>query len=339
MRVGVVTEQLRRGVPGGIGRYVEGLLAGLRQLGGAGPDVDRVDGAPLPTALATRLWDAGVLKAPRHVDLLHAPALAFPATGGPLVVVVHDLAWRDVPHAFPPRGKRWHEAALARARRLGAVLLAPTDDLADALRSDASTGRVVTLDGPLYGCDHLPTPDAPGAAERLRALGVVGSYLLAVGTLEPRKNLARLLRSYSQARADLPEPWPLVVVGAIGWGEQVEPVDGVVQTGPVDDRVLAGLYAGARCVAYVPLLEGFGFPAVEAMAIGVPVVATPMPSTAGAAYEVDPVDVESMADALVRVATNDEVRRDLLARGRARAAELTWRDAAARHVDLWKTLA
>jgi alpha-1,3-rhamnosyl/mannosyltransferase len=89
---------------------------------------------------------------------------------------------------------------------------------------------------------------------------------------------------------------------------------------------------------YVPRREGFGLPAVEAMAAGAPVVASPMPSTGGAALEVDPEDEDAIADALVRVVTDDGLRGELVAAGTARAGELTWEAAARRHVELWRTL-
>ncbi|MGH9062841.1 MAG: glycosyltransferase, partial [Acidimicrobiales bacterium] len=140
MRVGLAVEQLRRRVPGGIGTYALGLLQGLAALGHEAPDVTllasraarRPDplahlGFPvrtsmLPPALLTRAWDAGLGPAlgarggGAGLDVVHAVSLAAPAGGAtPLVVCVHDVAWRSLPGALPPRGRRWHEAALRRA--------------------------------------------------------------------------------------------------------------------------------------------------------------------------------------------------------------------------------
>jgi glycosyltransferase involved in cell wall biosynthesis len=167
---------------------------------------------------------------------------------------------------------------------------------------------------------------------------VEGEYLLTVSTLEPRKNLRRLVAAYQAAAPKLPGRWPLVVAGPSGWGRAVEPAPGVVLAGPVEPPVLAALYAGARVVVSVPLVEGFGLPAVEPMACGAPVVASPVPSTGGAAYEVDPLDVEAIAEALVRVATDEPLRADLVAAGRARAEALTWGSAASRHREIWASL-
>jgi alpha-1,3-rhamnosyl/mannosyltransferase len=217
------------------------------------------------------------------------------------------------------------------------VLLTPSkataDDLVDA-GVDARRVEVVE-----EGADHLPAPDHASAQARLRQLGVEGPYVLTVSTLEPRKNLHRLAAAYREARPRLPGNWPLVVVGPDGWGPQAPPAgQGVVLAGSVDAATLAALYAGARAQVYVPLVEGFGLPAVEAMAAGVPVVASPMPSTGGAALEVDPLDTGAIADALVQVTTDEATRSGLVQAGAERASRLTWKAAARRHHEIWTAL-
>jgi glycosyltransferase involved in cell wall biosynthesis len=353
MRVLLVAEQLARPAPGGIGTYVRGLVAGLD--GGAevslvgGRGLAAVDGAEmvrsrLPGAVLTRAWDHGLVPAPRTgFDVVHGASLAAPpSTAAPLAVAVHDLAWRALPEAFPPRGRRWHDAALRRAVERADVLVSPTSSTADRLIEAGA--RRVEVPVPMYGCDHLPPADDAAAAEVLAGLGVTGPYLLTVGTREPRKNLPRLMEAYGRARPRLPEPWPLVVVGPVGWGGVLlgrggPPLpEGVVLAGEVPGGVLAALYAGARCLAFVPLLEGFGLPAVEAMAAGTPVVASPMPSTGEAAWVVDPLDIGAIATALVGAATDDRRRAELAEAGRDRARPFTWVAAAAAHLDLWKSL-
>ena len=359
MRVLVVAEQLRRAVPGGVGTYAHGLLTGLAALHATdvtvhasrapgGPDPLAAYGfpvrpSPLPARGLTRAWDVGLLRAPAAYDVAHSVSLAFPSPrggrgAGPsfprLTVMVHDLAWRWVAETFPPRARRWHEASLRRALERSAALVAPSEATAAALRAEGA-GRVAVIE---EGCDHLPPPDPDAAGRLLAGLGVTGAYILSVGTLEPRKNLARLMEAFSRARPSLPGDWPLVVVGPRGWGPDLRPVPGVVPVGTVGPSVLAALYAGARCVVYVPLVEGFGLPAVEAMAHGAPVVASPMPSTGGAAVEVDPLDVEAVAAGLVAAATDEAVRARVVEAGRARAGALTWEAAARHHLELWRSL-
>jgi glycosyltransferase involved in cell wall biosynthesis len=337
MRVAVISEQLRRRVPGGIGTYVRGLLGASAELAEAGIRVQPRQWR-LPVPVVTRAWEHGFLGGTDRFDVVHAPALAFPPTRRPLVVTVHGLEWRDPEHRAPERGRRWHEAALARAVRDGALLLASNAELASTLRADGAM-RVTTLDGPMYGADHLPPPDEDAARALLDRVGVTGRFLLSVGTLEPRKNLPRLVEAYRRARADIREPLPLLLVGPAGWGEGLAPTEGVVLTGPVDDAVLAALYAWALAVAYVPLHEGFGLPAVEAMRAGAPVIASRVPSVGEAALLVEPTDVDDIAMALVRVTRTLRERNRLIAAGAAHTADLTWAKAAERHGRLWLQLA
>ncbi len=364
MRVLLVAEQLRRSVAGGIGTYTTGLLQGLDALARSGlgasvpeltllasrpsrrPDPLGALGRPvlasrLPGPLLTRAWDAG-LPAPGGFDVVHAVSLAVPRGGGqPVVATVHDLAWRAQPGAFPARGRRWHEEALVRALTRAALFVVPSDATGDELiRAGADPGRIEVVE---EGADHLPSPDVAGAAAVLGRLGVQGPYLLSVSTIEPRKNLAAVLAAYRRARPRLPAPWPLVVVGPWGWGRDLPGgaaagSPGVVTTGMVAPGVLAGLYAGARCLVYVPLAEGWGLPPVEAMAAGTPVVASPMPSTGGAALEVDPGDGDAIADAMVVASADQAARAEMVSAGRARTAKLTWEAAARRHVELWETV-
>jgi glycosyltransferase involved in cell wall biosynthesis len=354
--VALIAEQLRRRVPGGIGTYVRGLVKGLVSLEDrpavtlvasrppAGPDPLAGLGLPvrssaLPGPALTRLWDRGLgTGLVAFAGVVHGTSMATPIRAKvPTVETVHDLAWQALPEAFPPRGRRWHEAALRRAIEKAAAIVVPSTATADALaRQGVHPSRVTVI---TEGCDHLPPPDKAGTDARLAALGVTTPYLLSVSTLEPRKNLGTLLSAYDQVRGRLPGPWPLVVVGPVGWGDALRPVQGVKLAGVVDDGVLAGLYAAARCLVYVPLLEGWGLPPVEAMAAGLPVVASPMPSTAGAALEVDATDMAALGDAMVTAAGAEPCRAELVERGLRRAAELTWDEAARRHVELWTTLA
>ena len=251
-----------------------------------------------------------------------------------MVATVHDLLWRRVPEAYPRRGRAWHEAALRRALRRSGRFVVPADVVADDL-ADAGAARDRITVIPM-GSDHLPPPDFEASAARLARLGVRGPFLLSVGTLEPRKNQARLVEAYGRVRRSLPAPWPLVMVGPTGWGEQLPKAPGVVLAGLVSAPELSALYATARLMAYVPLIEGFGLPPVEAMRFGAPVVASPLPSTAGAAFEVDPHSTDSIAEGILTVATDESERLRLQTLGLARSAELTWSAIAHRHVLVWE---
>jgi glycosyltransferase involved in cell wall biosynthesis len=308
------------------------------------PDPLADDGRPvlassLPGPVLTRMWDAGLVRAPAGFEVVHAVSLAAPPVrrGVAGVVAVHDLAWRRTPVALPARARRWHEAALARALRRASAYVVPAPAVAAEL-IDAGADPAAVRQIP-FGCDHLAPPDAAAADAVLRRLGVAGGFLLSVSTLEPRKNLARLFAAYDRARPMLPEPWPLVVVGPEGWGPDLHPGPGVVLAGAVGEGALSALYRRARLLAYVPLEEGYGLPVVEAMSVGTPVVASPVPSTAGAAFEASPTDIDAIAEALCTVATDEGVRDRLVSAGRARSAELTWARSARAHLELWRELA
>jgi glycosyltransferase involved in cell wall biosynthesis len=368
----LAVEQLRRRVPGGIGAYSRGLLTGLavaategdgvevallasRAPGGTDDPLARF-GRPLHTSrlpgrLLTRAWDSGLTRAPAGFDIVHSVSLASPqlrrSSPERLVVTVHDVAWRRHPEATTRRGARWHEAGLRRASRSEAALVVPSRLVAaDLTDMGIAGGRVTVVPS---GADHLPEPDAAATDALLRKVGVAGEFLLTVGTLEPRKNLDRLVRAFGRVRDSLPGPWPLVIVGPTGWGPEL-PVpragDHVVFTGPVSDVVLSGMYQRARAFAYVPLTEGYGLPPLEAMRVGIPtVVSDEVPSVhdlgalePAAARIVDPLDIDDIARGLAAVLLDDVLRVELAREGAAYASTRTWRAAARAHIELWRSL-
>ena len=148
-------------------------------------------------------------------------------------MTVHDVAWRRHPEATTRRGARWHEAALRRATRSGAALVVPSRLVAaDLVAAGVAENRITVVPS---GADHLPAPDAAATDALLQRMGVSGPFLLTVSTLEPRKNVDRLVRAFGRVRDSLPGPWPLVIVGPTGWGPgpvDPAPADHVVFTGP-----------------------------------------------------------------------------------------------------------
>jgi glycosyltransferase involved in cell wall biosynthesis len=371
LSVVVAAEQLRRRVPGGIGVYARGLLGALTGHGGdvevallasraAGADAgadplarygNRVLTSKLPGPVLTRLWDRGLVRAPTGFDVVHSVSLAAPALPrrgeGVLVVTCHDLAWRRYPHATTGRGLRWHERALRRARDAGAAFVVPSRLVAADLQADGvDPGRITLVRG---GADHLVPPDEDATASLLERLGVEGAYLLSVGTLEPRKNIDRLVQAYDAAGDALGALPPLVIVGPPGWGPNPERPSlhpGVAFAGAVPDGQLTGLYRRCLAFVYVPLTEGYGFPPLEAMRSGAPtVVSGEVPSVHDLGDEglsparlVNPLDVDDIARGLCDVIADDALRSDLAARGRAFVADRTWDAVARQHVELWRRL-
>jgi len=163
-------------------------------------------------------------------------------------------------------------------------------------------------------------------------------FVLSVGVLQPRKNIEGLVRAYQRLPGDLRAAYGLVVVGKQGWLMEHLPNlvreagPGVHFTGYAEDEDLPALYTLAACFAYPSLYEGYGLPPLEAMACGTPVLASNAASlpevTAGAALYADPTDTEALARSLERLLTDEALRRNLIARGRRRASELTWEGAA-----------
>ena len=359
-RVGVVAEQLLRPVPGGIGRYVRALTDHLPAVAAADRGavtwiVGRHPAGRLATAglvpavtarlawpgrVATRTWvtlrrprlPAGVLA---DLDMVHATSAAVPPTGGrPLVATVHDLAFRHYPDAYPAAGRRYHDRAArivaGEAARVIAVSQATADDLTELYGVEPARISVVPL-----GVEPPGAADQAAAAGLLADLGVRGPFLLAVGTLEPRKNLPRLLAAFGEVTDELPDHF-LVVAGPVGWGPTLRPTWDSVRVklaGPLDDPVLQALYRSADGLAYPSLYEGFGLPVVEAMAHGLPVLTSDrssLPEVAGdAAVLVDPLDRGAIAKGLVRLVTDSALRRRLADAGPRRAARFTWSAAAA----------
>ncbi len=348
MRVGIVTEQLRRPTPGGIGRYVTSLVEALKHRSDI--ETTAVSGV-LPVSLTSRLWEAG-LPIRKRADILHATSFSFPRVvpSVPTTVFVHDLLWRHRgPASLSSRGVAFHERAFARVIEADFVVLVPSQVVADEV-VEAGVGRdrvVVTSEG----CDHLPLqPRTSGEP-----------YFLSVGTFEPRKNLAALLAAYELLRNEQPDVPELRLVGSSDWrgmpGLPTELPVGVAVVGHVSDDKLARLYAGATAFVYPSLGEGFGLPPLEALRAGVPTVSSAVPSVTeeikgprtpverpsspdhvAHVAIIDPAQPESIARAMQSVLMDSVFAATLSASGKRWADERTWATVAERHVDVWRTL-
>ncbi|MEW6471876.1 MAG: glycosyltransferase family 1 protein [Actinomycetota bacterium] len=372
LRVALQAGQLDQAVPGGIGRYVEGLL---RHLPEVGVTVERFSAGRWRYE-AWHRFRRPVVRVPG--DLVHAPSLAVPPPGRrPLVVTVHDLAFRTHPECFPPRGRAFHERGLALARAEAAAVVVPSAATAAELRDAGfEAGRIHVahhgIDLPPPGAPSPSGPDFPaasmnpmqqmhphwqpaegptGGAGGSAGLGtssvgdhgppVLGleprSYLLFVGTVEPRKGVDVLLAAHATLRRHGHPDLRLVVAGPPGWGE-TPPLDepGVVAPGRVDEHTLDALYRGAAVLVVPSRSEGFGLPALEAMARGRPVVvsdAGALPEVVGdAGVLVPPGDAEALAAALDRLLTDAGLAASVGHAGRRRAATFTWSACTAAHL-------
>jgi glycosyltransferase involved in cell wall biosynthesis len=310
----------------GTARYLKGLIRELERRDDVTVSTRSFGGkSRLSTAARDGIWYPFLLGREGASDLLHCPTYRGPLRSRvPLVVTVHDLAVLRHPEAF----NRWTRtysprvvpAVLRAARRVIAVSDFTRRELVELLRVPDEKIRVV--------------PNAVGDEFTREGPAEAGDYVLAVGTLEPRKNLDRLVEAVRKTDRELR------VVGARGWGGVEVRGNGVRWLGEVDDAELARLYRGAACVAYPSLYEGFGIPILEAMACGTPVVTTrgtAMEEVAdGAAVLVDSRDAEEIAAGIERAATD---RDTLVPRGLERARVFRWDAVAAATVEVYREAA
>jgi len=356
-----VAVDLRALVPAatGIGVYTRSLLTRLarrgafRFLGLAHRPVqsgEALTAAGVELAADTSRLPLGVLwqqlELPRRLtrhdaDLLWSPLQTLPLSSPvPAVVTVHDLTVLLYPETHRLK-VRWSqlpflERSLARARRIVAVSEATARDLRFHFPAVAERLRVVP-----EGVDPSFRPGSEDEVAAIRAeLEAPRGYLLYVGTLEPRKNVETLLNAWERLHGERDEPPPLVLAGDTGWRnrplrrrlERLRP-HGVRLLGRVEPERLVRLFQGASAFCYPSLYEGFGLPPLEAMACGVPVVASraaSLPEVVGdAGLLVEARDSRALAAEVGRVLDDPELAAELSQRGRQRAAGFTWEKAAA----------
>jgi len=291
--------------------------------------------------------------APGRPVLLHEPNLIpRPYDAGPTVAVVNDVSWRRDPSAHPADRIAWIERNLPRALRQVTrwVAISAFTAAEAAAEFGLEHGRIAVV--PLAVSPAFRPVEAEAAAPVLARHGLADAgYILAVGTLEPRKNLERLAAAHAALPAPLRRRFPLALAGSIGWGGvEAGPqlargiAAGEVRLlGRVGEAELVALYARAAAAAYVSLYEGFGLPVLEAMACGTPLVhsaTTAVAETAGdAGLAVEPADPAAIAAGLASVLEDARLAARLRTAGLARAAEFGWDRTARRLAVIWREAA
>jgi glycosyltransferase involved in cell wall biosynthesis len=275
--------------------------------------------------------------------MVHATGLAIPPADGKLVATVHDLTVITMPQAVPAAWRRIYrkglELAVERATVLCAVSEATKNELAE--REGVDRDRIVV------------TPEAPNVTPESRRndaifdrLGLRAPYILTVGTVEPRKNQSRLVKAFASVAGELSD-WSLVIAGIPGWGQ--EQVAAAVEASQLEHRIyltgkvttseLASLYARASIFALVSLYEGFGIPLAEALSFELPSLASATPALAElagtAALTKEASDTDGIAQGLVALATDDQLRHRLTKEAKERAARLSWKVTAAKTLEAY----
>ena len=362
MRLAFHVDQLWFAAPGGIGTYVSHLAT---ELPAASPDdafvpfsaswaghptpedvpaATRSVGMPIRALYPMWAWSRRPCLPQRfgELDAIHAtnPAAIPPARPGQaLVVTIHDLAFERFPELYPPRWLRLYRRGLEIAVREAHAVLTPSRDAAAAVAAHGVERERIHIT-PLAADRPVVTPDA-------RSAPYDAPYVLFVGTLEPRKNLPRLVRAFRAAVGQASLPHELVLAGATGWQQDplanelaAEGAGRVHVPGRVASNELDALYRGADAVVYPSLYEGFGLPVLEALAHGKPTLSSgtsAIPEVAGdAALLVDPEDEDALAAGLVRILSDEALRAELMEKGPVRAASFSWAATARATLDAYR---
>ena len=320
MRVGIDARKL---ADFGIGTYIRGLLRGLVALNTGNEYVAFAPaGAQLPDGVEHVVVDAphyslrelfvvGRAAERAKVDLFHAPHYVVPVTRLPLVVTIHDLIHLHQPMRNPI-APLYARTMLRRAVHKARCVLTVTNAVKTQLENELGAQNVMVAPN---GVDPVTAP----AANRQPPT----ANFLYVGNDKPHKNVSTLLEAFTRLRATMPEA-KLVMVGG-----DFSRHEGVEARGFVSDEELSALYASATALVMPSLEEGFGLPALEAMAHGAAVITSRDPAlvevTGDAALHADARDAEALTSAMLRVAREPGVRESLAARGLERARFFTWK--------------
>lgn len=285
------------------------------------------------------------------LDIYHEPSFMAYKFKGPSVVTVHDLSWVRYPETHPAdRVKHMNSLMPETVKRVDHILVDSEFVRREVIDWFGVPENKVTTT--LLGVSEEFKPMAFDAEiPAVRALGLLpNSYILSVATLEPRKNLKTLVSAFAALPSQVRAQFPLVIVGMRGWGEGFMTPElatmlsrGEVKlTGFVEQADLPQLYAGARAFVYPSLYEGFGLPPLEAMASGVPVIASnraSIPEVVGdAGILLEALDVSTLTQAIAQLIEDDGLYARLRAAGLARSTGFTWRNCAQQTLDVYRSV-
>ena len=277
------------------------------------------------------------------VDVLHVQYTAPPLAPCPVVATIHDLSFEHLPETFNRRSRAQLRLTVRRTARKAAQILTLSEfSRQDIVDTYSIAPDRVSVTPAAAASDFKPIEDETELRKIREAYGIERDYILSVSSIQPRKNLIRLIEAYSCLRGLRPEGKlpQLVLVGKRGWldnetfraAQRHSANNDIAFTGYVAERDLPALYSGATCFIYPSFFEGFGLPVLEAMQCGVPVIAgnrTSIPEVVGeAGLLFDPFDTNSLVQALTRMLDNPEYRAALRIQGLERAREFDWKQTA-----------
>jgi glycosyltransferase involved in cell wall biosynthesis len=287
----------------------------------------------------------------RPVDVLHVQFTAPPFSPCPVVVSVHDLSFEHLPQTFNRRSRTQLRLTVRHSvKRAARVLTLSEHTRHDMIETYGTSPERITAI-PIAAPSYFGRVREERELQRVRHIyGIEGDYILCVSSIQPRKNLPRLVRAYASLRnkrgpGKLPK---LVLVGKCAWLydetlrsiEEGRMKDSVILTGYVPQSDLPALYSGSVCFVYPSYFEGFGLPPLEAMKCGAPVIAgnrTSLPEVVGdAGILVDPFDVNAIAAAIEQLVDDPDFREQLSVKGLARSRLFDWNETARRTLNVYE---